>query len=61
MKIAKDTDLISVNEAFMAHRQHCALCGGNGPGVCQTGMELLRMFHAGLVAAVAQELLRATA
>ncbi len=49
------TSLTSVNEVFMKHRSQCPLCCSSGPGLCRVGMELMRLFHAVLVAEVAKE------
>ncbi len=48
--------LTSVNQSFMKHREQCPLCCSSGPGLCRVGMELMRLFHAVLVAEIAKEM-----
>ncbi len=47
--------LTEVNIAFMKHREQCSPCCSSGPGLCRVGMELMRLFHAVLVAEIAKE------
>jgi hypothetical protein len=46
----KSMTLTSINEQFMAHRQHCAACRSNGAALCRIGMELILAFHDVIVA-----------
>lgn len=40
------------NYTFILHRKACKVCASDGPAVCETGMELLHLFHQAIIASL---------